>query len=88
MGLPAILRYDPQNDQQIREGINGHLFHDGEEMAQTIRKLGGLSRDEIRTLHERVRTSMLHAGTDENVSFILSLYERAKENYHTRHPSE
>ena len=87
MGLPAILRFDPQNEQQIREGINGHLFHDGEEMAQTVRRLGGLSRDEIHTLHEGVRTSMLHAGSDENVSFILSLYERAAENYKARHPS-
>ena len=41
MGLPVLQIIDPLNEGQVRDGVNGYIFHDAQDMADKIRMLSG-----------------------------------------------
>jgi Glycosyltransferase len=84
MGLPAVIRFDPVNKQQVENGVNGYIYHEENELCDTIRMLSQKTPTLLDDLHRRVREATLHAGSDQNVDLILSLYEKAKENHALR----
>lgn len=84
MGLPAVIRFDTVNKQQVEDGVNGYIYHDPDELCGVIRKLAQYAPTQLDDLHRHVREATLHAGSDRNVDLIISLYEKAKENHTVR----
>ncbi len=84
MGLPAIIRFDPVNKQQVEEGVTGYIFRDKQQMCDVIHSLSQYSPTRLDDMHRRVREATMHAGSDRNVDLMLSLYEKAKENHAAR----
>jgi len=84
MGLPAIVRFDPVNRQQVEHGKNGFIYNDKKELGEIVRQLGEYTPSQLDDFHRRVREATLSASSDRNVDKILEKYESAKEIPATR----
>lgn len=78
MGLPAIIRFDPVNKQQVEHGVNGFIYNDKKEFAETVRRLAAYKPTQLDDFHRHVREMTLSASCDRNVDKILEQYEKAK----------
>jgi 1,2-diacylglycerol 3-alpha-glucosyltransferase len=84
MGLPAVVRFDPVNKQQVDHGVNGFIYNDKKELCDILRMLAGYSPTQLDDFHRHVREATLHASCDRNVDQILSLYDRVAEIHASR----
>ena len=76
-GLPAVVRMDPTNKNQIQEGVNGYTYTTPKEMADIIFKLREIPADQWAALRHQVRESMHQATADDSAQFIIRIYEKA-----------
>lgn len=73
-GLPAIIRSDPLNDDQVQEGINGYHYQNAKEMTDILKQLAEKPAEEMRVLHEQVRRSVRDNGAKNHAAFMLDIY--------------
>ncbi|NLY69310.1 MAG: glycosyltransferase family 4 protein [Clostridiales bacterium] len=88
MGLPAVIRFDPVNKQQVQDGVNGFIYHDKKQFAEIVRRLAQYTPTQLDDFHRRVREATLTASSDRNVDKILLQYEKAKEIHAARQGKE
>lgn len=76
-GLPVVHRYDKMNEGQVRNGVNGFIFHNAEEMAQVFRSYRMKTEEEKEAMRSSVRHSVEQAGSVNLAKNLLAVYERA-----------
>ena len=76
-GLPVVHRYDKMNEGQVRNGVNGFIFHNAEEMAQVFRSYRMKTEEEKEAMRSSVRHSVEQAGCVNLAKNLLAVYERA-----------
>lgn len=76
-GLPAVQRLDPDNRDQIKDGVNGFVFESGKEMADTLRKVRDMSAEERTALTASVIDSVKERNSDGIADYMLGLYQSA-----------
>lgn len=76
-GLPVIHRYDPLNEGQVRNGINGYIYHDAEEMYHYLTMMRDKSPEEKEAFRTSVRNSVTHSGCEDLAKYLISIYEKA-----------
>lgn len=87
-GLTAVLRLDPQNADQIKQGVNGYLFEKPEEMAAILKMLAQKSPEEKAEMRKTVRESMRELGIDESASRLIEIYKQATTEYAKKRRAE
>jgi 1,2-diacylglycerol 3-alpha-glucosyltransferase len=78
-GLPIIARYDEVNASQIASGVNGEYFTNAKEMKKAIMKIHRLGENERKKLKNNVRHTVESSGAKELAEYILTFYDREKE---------
>ena len=73
-GLPVLQRLDPINANQVIEGDNGFLFNSPEELGAKLRKIRGMSREELLELKGRVTRFVKDSGAENLANYTLSVY--------------
>lgn len=76
-GLPVVHRYDKMNEGQVRNGVNGFIFHNAEEMAQVFRSYRMKTEEEKEAMRSSVRHSVEQAGSVNLAKNLLAVYKRA-----------
>ncbi|HHY52902.1 MAG TPA: glycosyltransferase [Clostridiales bacterium] len=76
-GLPTLQRYDELNADQIKNGVNGYLFHTAEEMAERLREIASLSPEELQKRKEMVIETVRNRGSHELATYMLEIYQKA-----------
>ncbi len=84
MGLPAILRRDPRNENQINEGKNGFIRDTIEEMTEVVENISKLPTDEYLNLRKTTREHAIELGSDKNINTIIKLYEETIKKYNRK----
>lgn len=75
-GLPVLQRYDELNQDQVRDGVNGFVFHNAAEMAAELRRVRAMSEEELRVLKASVRQSVRNSGAQNLANYICDVYNR------------
>ncbi len=75
-GLPVLQRYDELNKDQIREGVNGFVFHNAKEMASELRRVRDMSERDLRVLKTSVRQSVRNSGAQNLANYVCDVYNR------------
>ncbi|MDL2233502.1 glycosyltransferase [Ruminococcaceae bacterium OttesenSCG-928-L11] len=83
-GLPVLQRYDEMNADQIQDGVNGYLFNTAENMYERLMEIRRLSDDELAGLKKQVRDSMYDRGSISIARYMLTIYDKAKEERDAR----
>ena len=65
------------NEGQVRNGVNGFIFHNAEEMAQVFRSYRMKTEEEKEAMRSSVRHSVEQAGCVNLAKNLLAVYERA-----------
>ena len=78
-GLPVIQRYDPENIDQIKVGVNGWLFHSTEEFGDILQSLSVMAEDERRCLRQTVRESIKERSSVNIANYLMDIYQAAIE---------
>lgn len=85
-GLPVLQRLDPLNADQVREGVNGYLFNSPREMAEKLRLVQAMPKEELAALRKSVRESVMKSGAVTLAENTMAAYKQAIENKkNTRH---
>lgn len=74
MGLPVLQITDPLNEGQVRDGINGFIFSDAQQMADKIRLLRNMPPEQITSLHHSARQSVENSGAVNLAQYVLNVY--------------
>lgn len=80
-GLPAFVRHDPYNDCQIKEGVNGFIYHDSAEFGSLIRTHFAKSEEELKAFSEGVVRSVAGYGVRELAEKVLEVYRYAQRRH-------
>ena len=75
-GLPVLQRYDELNQDQVKEGLNGFVFHDAKEMAAELRRVRAMSEEELQLLKASVRQSVKNSGAQNLANYLCTIYTR------------
>lgn len=76
-GLPVLHRYDPLNEGQVRDGINGYIYHDADEMYHYLLLFKNQSPDEKERFRQSVRESVDQAGCENLANYLITVYSKA-----------
>ncbi len=87
-GLPIIARYDEVNASQITSGVNGEYFVTPQEMRKAVMKIHRLGAPERKRLKNNVRHTVESSGAKELAEYILTFYNREKENKNEKRKSD
>ncbi|GKH47160.1 MULTISPECIES: glycosyltransferase [Anaerotruncus] len=77
MGLPVLQIIDPLNEGQVRDGVNGYIFHDAKDMADKIRMLKTMPADRLSALRASARRSVQQSGAVNLAEYVLKVYNTA-----------
>ena len=80
-GLPVLQLYDELNADQIKEGVNGFVFRDAQELAAKMRHIRKLSPEDRASLSRSVMESVSGASAQNLARHLLDIYKEAIENY-------
>lgn len=78
-GLPVLQRLDPDNVDQIKEGVNGYLFETEGEFGRLVNMLAAMSADEKANMRQKVRESVAERSSVGIAKYLLELYNLAIE---------
>lgn len=87
-GLPVLQRYDELNCDQIREGENGYVFENAQQMAAELRRVRSMSEEELRILKASVRRSVNNSGAQNLADYVCDVYNRILMNQTGRQDGE
>ena len=73
-GLPVVHLYDEKNESQTIEGLNGFVFHNSDEMYETITKIRDMTPDKKLELAENVKQSVKNSGAEDLARYIVDIY--------------
>lgn len=75
-GLPVLSRLDPENADQIQEGINGFIYVTPQEMYEQLLKIRDMSSEEKSELKKTVRCTVEKSGSEDLANDLLCVYEQ------------
>ena len=76
-GLPVIQRFDPENIDQIKVGVNGWLFHSADEFGDILLSLSEMTAENKKALRQTVRESVKDRSCVNIANYLLDLYQTA-----------
>ncbi len=76
-GLYAVQRYDPNNRQQIKQGINGEEFHTVEQFKEIVQGHASLSAADKKKRRSGVVKYAHRYGIPEFTTAVLKIYTKA-----------
>ncbi len=76
-GLPVLQLYDPLNDDQVTEGVNGFVFRDAAELKQKLAAYQALPAEAKARLAETTRQSVATKGYETLAQNLLAVYAEA-----------
>ena len=77
-GLPVLQRFDPMNEGQVREGINGYIFYDADGMYRKLMAYKNKTQEEKNAIRYAVRDSVKQAGAEDLANYLLTIYRDIK----------
>ncbi len=77
-GLPVLQRFDPMNEGQVREGVNGYIFYDAQGMYQKLMAYKNKPQEEKNAIRYAVRDSVKQAGAEDLANYLLTIYRDIK----------
>ena len=91
-GLPVLIRYDPLNADQTRDGENSYVYQTPEEMADKLKYLKSLSPNDMSLLKHTVIESVKQSGAEDLGNYMLTVYrdiymknEKLRARFEKRH---
>ena len=75
-GLPVLQRNDPLNADQVRNGINGYVFNNAQEMGDFLRQIKAKTPEELDILKKSVITSVKSSGAEDLANYVLTVYHK------------
>ena len=78
-GLPVIHRYDPLNEGQVKNGVNGYIYHNAEEMYNYLIMMKNQTPNEREHFRQSVRESVDKAGSENLANYLITVYTKAYE---------
>lgn len=78
-GLPVLHRYDPLNEGQVKNGINGYIYHDDAEMYNYLIMMKNQTPEEMERFRQSVRDSVNQAGCENLANYLITVYTKAYE---------
>lgn len=75
-GLPVLQRYDELNEDQIISGVNGYTYNSPEEMADELRRIRQMSKEELTILKKSVISSVRRSGAEALANYTLNVYQK------------
>ena len=76
-GLPVLQIVDPLNEGQVRDGVNGYIFSNAQDMAAKIQMLRDLPADRLDALRASTRASVEQSGAVDLAQYVLKVYHNA-----------
>ena len=77
-GLPVLQVTDKLNEGQVRDGINGYIFIDAEELNEKIQLIKNMDHDTLVALKESTRKSVENSGATTLGKNLENIYISAK----------
>ncbi len=74
-GLPVLQRFDRLNAGQVRNGVNGFIFYDEQDMYHEIINYKNKPQEEKNALRYAVRDSVKQAGAEDLANYLLTIYK-------------
>lgn len=75
-GLPVLQRFDELNADQVRNGVNGYVFNNPQEMALKLREIKQMSPEELKILKNSVIASVKKSGAVDLANYTLMVYTK------------
>lgn len=85
MGLPVLQITDPLNEGQVKDGVNGFIFNDAQDMADKIHALKNMPPEQREEFHRSARNSVEHSGSVNLAEYVLKVYNSALDEKQRRH---
>ncbi len=76
-GLPVFQIQDPLNEGQVRDGINGFIFHTAQDMGDKIRAFQAMTPQEKKNLSQSCRCSVENSGSTDLAQYVIQVYNHA-----------
>lgn len=76
-GLPVLQRTDPLNADQVREGDNGYIFNNAQEMAEKMMRIRTMDPEVLSQFRQSVIDSIRNSGARTLAQNTLNVYEKA-----------
>ena len=73
-GLPVLQLYDELNKDQVRDGVNGFVFHDAADLGRELRRIRDMSPEELAQLKHSVMDSVKSSGAENLANYIQTIY--------------
>lgn len=83
-GLPVLHRYDPLNEGQVRQGINGYIFRTAEEMYRYMKEWKNRPDEEKQILRNSVMESVKKSGQENLANYLLDVYTHLENTNHKK----
>lgn len=78
-GLPAIIKKDKDNPPYITDGVNGFIYRHPRELAEKVKAISQMSREDIATLKKNVRASFGNINPDRMARYTVRAYITAQQ---------
>lgn len=78
-GLPVLQKLDPQNADQVQEGVNGFVFRDAAELKAKLAQWRALSPELKQAFRDSTRRSVAGKGYEALAANLLAIYRLAQE---------
>lgn len=76
-GLPVLHIHDPLNAGQVRDGVNGYIFHNEQELLQQMLNWKALPQKQQQEFRLSVRNSVGNSGAIDLARAIEKVYQKA-----------
>jgi len=80
-GLPVLYINDPANADQVKNGVNGYIFNDADEMYEKLLSIKNLTPEQYDAFSLSVRNSVAKSGAEGLGSIMLNIYHDAIVTY-------
>lgn len=76
-GLPVLQRTDPLNADQVRNGDNGFVFDNAQQMADELRNIRNMDEEDMHRFRQSVTESIRNSGAKTLAQNTLNVYQKA-----------
>lgn len=76
-GLPVVIKKDTANPSYITNGTNGFIYTHPKDLAEKVKAVSALSREQIYELKKSVRYSLRNISNDRLATYTLKAYRTA-----------
>ena len=84
-GLPVLALNDPYNEGQVKDGVNGYIFFNADEMYRKINLIRSMSHDDYLKFQKSIKESCNGNSRIETAKKLVSVYESAIKSYNSKH---